>query len=116
MLRFIALKSEKSAGGSPEIQYAPLGSKRDVFWADADAHAPTIRKTVATAINRLINWNLPVESRSPTLNGPSDRRQLPRDRRRIVPRRAPEPSLRCSRCRSEEHTSELQSPCNLVCR
>src|SRR5256885_3222618 len=22
----------------------------------------------------------------------------------------------CSSCRSEEHTSELQSPCNLVCR
>src|SRR5256885_8321130 len=22
----------------------------------------------------------------------------------------------CSLCRSEEHTSELQSPCNLVCR
>src|SRR5256885_3349028 len=22
----------------------------------------------------------------------------------------------CIRCRSEEHTSELQSPCNLVCR
>src|SRR2546426_4671572 len=22
----------------------------------------------------------------------------------------------CARCRSEEHTSELQSPCNLVCR
>src|SRR6266850_3372904 len=25
-------------------------------------------------------------------------------------------SNRCSRGRSEEHTSELQSPCNLVCR
>src|SRR5256885_7129661 len=25
-------------------------------------------------------------------------------------------SLRPSPCRSEEHTSELQSPCNLVCR
>src|SRR5256885_7144555 len=23
---------------------------------------------------------------------------------------------RCADCRSEEHTSELQSPCNLVCR
>src|SRR2546426_8152861 len=22
----------------------------------------------------------------------------------------------CPKCRSEEHTSELQSPCNLVCR
>src|SRR2546426_9281176 len=26
------------------------------------------------------------------------------------------PSRCCSRGRSEEHTSELQSPCNLVCR
>src|SRR5205807_4949944 len=25
-------------------------------------------------------------------------------------------SRRCGSCRSEEHTSELQSPCNLVCR
>src|SRR5256885_3666394 len=32
---------------------------------------------------------------------------------------APEPAdekVRVSRARSEEHTSELQSPCNLVCR
>src|SRR5256885_11510458 len=28
----------------------------------------------------------------------------------------PETWSRCSRSRSEEHTSELQSPCNLVCR
>src|SRR5256885_10774543 len=27
-----------------------------------------------------------------------------------------EPRLRIHRIRSEEHTSELQSPCNLVCR
>src|SRR5256885_11033854 len=26
------------------------------------------------------------------------------------------PALRCPAARSEEHTSELQSPCNLVCR
>src|SRR5256885_7082704 len=31
--------------------------------------------------------------------------------------RANNPSSNCARCgRSEEHTSELQSPCNLVCR
>src|SRR5256885_3913114 len=28
----------------------------------------------------------------------------------------PAPAPRASPCRSEEHTSELQSPCNLVCR
>src|SRR2546426_11534187 len=39
-----------------------------------------------------------------------------------TPPAAPCPSLRsrrsraCRRVRSEEHTSELQSPCNLVCR
>src|SRR2546426_6969369 len=31
-------------------------------------------------------------------------------------RRAPLPGDRPLRVRSEEHTSELQSPCNLVCR
>src|SRR3989454_9242515 len=31
---------------------------------------------------------------------------------RVLPRR----SSQLRRCRSEEHTSELQSPCNLVCR
>src|SRR5256885_8533946 len=34
---------------------------------------------------------------------------------RMVCRRRPLPFLDCNR-RSEEHTSELQSPCNLVCR
>src|SRR2546426_2192906 len=29
---------------------------------------------------------------------------------------APSPRARHRGCRSEEHTSELQSPCNLVCR
>src|SRR5256885_10110232 len=29
---------------------------------------------------------------------------------------APRIKSACARCRSEEHTSELQSPCNLVCR
>src|SRR5256885_5700921 len=34
-----------------------------------------------------------------------------------VDRPLPRPELaRHLRCRSEEHTSELQSPCNLVCR
>src|SRR5256885_5996984 len=35
-----------------------------------------------------------------------------RGRLRVVPRRV----RRIGRLRSEEHTSELQSPCNLVCR
>src|SRR5256885_5071864 len=36
---------------------------------------------------------------------------------RTTPFRASLPSLPHRRkCRSEEHTSELQSPCNLVCR
>src|SRR5688500_19772119 len=42
---------------------------------------------------------------------------------RPLPRRKPprpfirsSPVAACARSRSEEHTSELQSPCNLVCR
>src|SRR5215467_8970895 len=41
------------------------------------------------------------------------------DTRHVLPDTAiPLRATRCvgSRCRSEEHTSELQSPCNLVCR
>src|SRR5205807_10641084 len=38
------------------------------------------------------------------------RRRTTRSAARAVPEPEPE------RCRSEEHTSELQSPCNLVCR
>src|SRR5256885_3194923 len=38
----------------------------------------------------------------------------PRKIGRLTPRQAPGASLRGER--SEEHTSELQSPCNLVCR
>src|SRR2546426_6133367 len=42
-------------------------------------------------------------------------------KRHLLPHRIPGPWLRRSgkgsrRIRSEEHTSELQSPCNLVCR
>src|SRR5256885_12141803 len=36
---------------------------------------------------------------------------------RIVTTRRQSPQFICHKsCRSEEHTSELQSPCNLVCR
>src|SRR5256885_17042782 len=40
----------------------------------------------------------------------------PRDPGRPQRRVRPELPERRSRARSEEHTSELQSPCNLVCR
>src|SRR2546426_4380734 len=33
-----------------------------------------------------------------------------------APKQDAPPKLSVLRCRSEEHTSELQSPCNLVCR
>src|SRR5256885_3010865 len=45
--------------------------------------------------------------RSRSLAPASPRRGLPARRRWADP---------ASACRSEEHTSELQSPCNLVCR
>src|SRR6185503_3757716 len=97
MLRFIELKSEKSVGGSPEIQNAPLGSKRAAFCAGAAVNIPTTRRIITTTVNRLIISDLRVESGSPTLSDLLDRRRSPRGRRRIVPRRAPEPFLRCSR-------------------
>src|SRR5215467_15494854 len=43
--------------------------------------------------------------------GPQDRRRRPR-----VERRGDRRAERAAPPRSEEHTSELQSPCNLVCR
>src|SRR5256885_10251025 len=48
-------------------------------------------------------WNpAPVRGLTADFPGPADR---PRS-----------PNAAHGRCRSEEHTSELQSPCNLVCR
>src|SRR5256885_9181648 len=44
------------------------------------------------------------------------RRHPPGGRGAAGPRRAPRPPGGWRRRRSEEHTSELQSPCNLVCR
>src|SRR5256885_7316126 len=44
---------------------------------------------------------------------PSIRASSRRSSARASPRAAPSPPRRA---RSEEHTSELQSPCNLVCR
>src|SRR5258708_29337459 len=44
------------------------------------------------------------------------RRRAPRARGRHTDRRVVRPGLRRARRRSEEHTSELQSPDHLVCR
>src|SRR2546426_8481614 len=61
-----------------------------------------------------------------TRHGPAGRRSIPRSRgprprrrsrrRRRELERQPLGHYAASRSRSEEHTSELQSPCNLVCR
>src|SRR5256885_12766830 len=51
--------------------------------------------------------------------GATDRRLHRRNRRRPLTRRTarrPAGATRTRELRSEEHTSELQSPCNLVCR
>src|SRR2546426_4962414 len=45
-----------------------------------------------------------------------DRRRDPGDRPREPARGMLHPAHRLRGLRSEEHTSELQSPCNLVCR
>src|SRR6266566_9125769 len=49
----------------------------------------------------------------PVSRSAGDVRSRPRSRARGFPRR---PRSRRPVARSEEHTSELQSPCNLVCR
>src|SRR5256885_12711299 len=51
--------------------------------------------------------------RSPAAAARSRRAALDPD---IVSVRGEAPVHRKTRCRSEEHTSELQSPCNLACR
>src|SRR5256885_12576309 len=48
--------------------------------------------------------------------GPGHRDPYRRHRRRRLPPRTLNATARRRRWRSEEHTSELQSPCNLVCR
>src|SRR2546426_8970514 len=68
----------------------------------------TLFRSNATAADRR-----PLPAPAPARRGQSELRAVPRPcgssnlRRRRGRRRAP---------RSEEHTSELQSPCNLVCR
>src|SRR5205807_3003846 len=61
---------------------------------------------------------LPICSTAHT--GPYSRRPNPAEIRQLTRQRIPaHPGARppqLTACRSEEHTSELQSPCNLVCR
>src|SRR5256885_3592997 len=52
---------------------------------------------------------------APASSGTREGAGNPRPRLRWRPRSTPSPTVR-SGSRSEEHTSELQSPCNLVCR
>src|SRR5256885_10148546 len=47
---------------------------------------------------------------------PGHRALRVRAERSAYPRRGPAADLLLASARSEEHTSELQSPCNLVCR
>src|SRR2546427_6852785 len=59
--------------------------------------------------------------RSPPSTWPPNRRPSSTSRGSPIPRRSRKPSVvsvtrRCCRRRSEEHTSELQSQSNLVCR
>src|SRR5688500_20169992 len=54
------------------------------------------------------SWSRPASSRPPS--GASSVPSRP------AATRSPRPSTTAGTSRSEEHTSELQSPCNLVCR
>src|SRR2546426_2871080 len=56
----------------------------------------------------------PTSSVRPAAPSTSQRRQRPRPKRSTSAQHASYSQGICSR--SEEHTSELQSPCNLVCR
>src|SRR5256885_5646172 len=47
---------------------------------------------------------------------PRPRRRAESRRHRLVPSLSEQHRKQCRPRRSEEHTSELQSPCNLVCR
>src|SRR5256885_8381340 len=53
----------------------------------------------------------------PHLRAVAGAEEIPARRRAGVAGERPRRAGECERaCRSEEHTSELQSPCNLVCR
>src|SRR5256885_8763024 len=59
----------------------------------------------------------PGERATSACSRPADRSWLADPQFRPPPNRRPGlPDRAASDCRSEEHTSELQSPCNLVCR
>src|SRR5256885_11711133 len=66
---------------------------------------------------RFLRGDRQVPRRPPAVGAP-DARQVRRQGPEVVDAAIPHPDRRClaDAPRSEEHTSELQSPCNLVCR
>ena len=63
------LKSEKSDGGSPEIQNEPLGSKRDFYvWAGVTAKLASNSATTGIRINDFLIHDLRCATGSQTLN------------------------------------------------
>src|SRR2546426_5978580 len=67
--------------------------------------------TASPLITSTVPWTRPPTHTAPFRTATSPRHSLPRGRRDRPTSRVVEGALR-----SEEHTSELQSPCNLVCR
>src|SRR5256885_8393494 len=66
---------------------------------------------------QLCHVNLLPLGKRPHLANPARRRASPASRRKRPLRlMAASVAAACPTSRSEEHTSELQSPCNLVCR
>src|SRR2546426_6361677 len=68
---------------------------------------------------RLIALSLIMLLTSGCAVGPNYKRpsaNVPATYRGTMPQEAPQPAAESLGDRSEEHTSELQSPCNLVCR
>src|SRR2546426_8778529 len=66
---------------------------------------------------RLVRINLYMPKSKTTTESASTRKTAPKGRWQLQTAKARFSELfRRARSRSEEHTSELQSPCNLVCR
>src|SRR5256885_9940616 len=75
----------------------------------------SVKKKTAKTKSSKVNWAVAVRKFKPQLNAPTDiERQLLKQA--LADINGAEAAAHVRRGRSEEHTSELQSPCNLVCR
>src|SRR5205807_6658421 len=102
-----------SSGGS-KISGSPAGSKP--IFVRGEKHLPGNRKR--TGEQGSFFWRKSVALRSRRRGGCETGRsgRLVENLADVSERIERDPAVEMERVRSEEHTSELQSPCNLVCR